>query len=160
MTTKTENPPKELTLTRILDAPRELVWKAWTDEKMMTEWWMPHGFINSECELDPRPGGVFKIRSDAPGFPNHKMSSVFKEVKKPEKLVFSSSAFTNESGEDPGLEITNTITFEDVNGKTKLTVHALVTKYKPGFEAALNGMNQGWSESLDKLTVLLSKSKK
>jgi len=160
MTTKTENPPTELTLTRMFDAPRDLVWKAWTDGKMMTEWWMPHGFTNSECELDPRPGGIFKIRSDAPGYPNHRMSGVFTEVTKPEKLVFSSSAFTNESGGDPGLEVVNTITFEDINGKTKVTVHALVTKYKPGFEPALNGMNQGWSETLEKLAAFLTKSKR
>jgi uncharacterized protein YndB with AHSA1/START domain len=82
------------------------------------------------------------------------MKGVFHEIVEPSRLVFTSTAMENENGE-PLLEILNTVTFEDYNGLTKLTLHArLVTKdfqLTPQIAAALAGMEQGWSESLYRL---------
>ena len=88
---------------------------------------------------------------DHPDFPNHWMTGVFREVIVPERLVFTSKAFENEDGVAP-LEIYNTVLFEELGGKTKLTVHAAVTKATPEMSFAVSGMDEGWSQSLDKLS--------
>jgi uncharacterized protein YndB with AHSA1/START domain len=145
---------QELVLTRILGAPRSLVFKAWTDVKHMARWWGPRGFANPVCELDVRPGGLIRIDMRGPNGTIYPMKGVFHEIVEPERLVFTSTALENEHGK-PLLEILNTITFEDFNGITKLTLHArLVTKdfvLTPQVAAALAGMEQGWSESLYRL---------
>jgi uncharacterized protein YndB with AHSA1/START domain len=158
MSTNTETTQKTMLLTRTLNAPRELVWKAWTESKLMAEWWSPRGFTNPTCEIDVRPGGAIRIHMDHPNFPNHWMTGTFKEVSKPEKLVFISKAFEDENG-NAELEILNTVTFEEINGKTKLTVNAQILKATEKVKFAVGGMNQGWNESIDKLEELLAKIK-
>jgi uncharacterized protein YndB with AHSA1/START domain len=152
---------QELVLTRILGAPRSLVFKAWTDSKHVARWWSPRGFTNPVCELDVRPGGLIRIDMRAPNGTIHPMKGVFHEIVEPERLVFTGTAMEDEHGK-PQLEILNTITFEDFNGITKLTMHArLVTKdlqLTPQVLAALSGMEQGWSESLYRLADELDHS--
>jgi uncharacterized protein YndB with AHSA1/START domain len=138
-----------LVLSRIIDAPRELVFQAWIDPKQMKKWWGPHGFTNPVCEIDARPGGKIKICMDSPEFPDHWVNGEFREIKKPERLVFVSSAFDDESG--TGFESINTITLEEHHGKTKLTLHVVVTKLNPKFQIAVDHMHDGWSQSLDRL---------
>jgi uncharacterized protein YndB with AHSA1/START domain len=154
---------QELVLTRILGAPRSLVFKAWTDSKHVARWWSPRGFTNPVCELDVRPGGLIRIDMRAPNGTIHPMKGVFHEIVEPERLVFTGTAMEDEHGK-PQLEILNTITFEDFNGITKLTMHArLVAKdlqLTPQVLAALSGMEQGWSESLYRLADELDYSLK
>jgi uncharacterized protein YndB with AHSA1/START domain len=145
---------KEITITRIINAPRELVFKAWIDPKHLKEWWGPKGFTNPSCELDVRPGGKIRIHMSSPQFPDHWMGGEFLEIKEPEKLVFVSRAFEDEKG-NWGLEGVNTILFEDMGGKTKITVHAALMKLSPEYTFAADGMNDGWSQSIDKLNSYL-----
>jgi uncharacterized protein YndB with AHSA1/START domain len=145
---------KMLVMTRFFDAPRELVFKAWTDPKQVALWWGPHGFSNPVCELDPRPGGVIQICMDSPKFPDHWMDGKFLEVNRPEKLVFTSKAFLTEAG-NAGIEVMNTVLFEEENGKTKLTLIAEVTRIAPEFQFAEDGMDEGWSQSLERLEAFL-----
>lgn len=77
-------------------------------------------------------------------------TGVFHEVVAPERLVFTTSAFADEVGH-PGLEVLNTVTFAELDGKTHLTLHAVVVKSVPAVAGALAGMEEGWSQSLDKL---------
>jgi|HubBroStandDraft_2_1064218.scaffolds.fasta_scaffold25910_4 uncharacterized protein YndB with AHSA1/START domain len=145
---------QELTLTRIIGAPRHLVFKAWTDTRHVARWWGPRGFSNPVCEMDVRPGGLIRIDMRGPNGTIYPMKGVFHEIVEPERLVFTSTALEDEHGK-PLLEILNTITFEDFNGLTKLTLHALLVskdfKLTPQVAAALAGMEQGWSESLYRL---------
>jgi uncharacterized protein YndB with AHSA1/START domain len=154
---------QELLLTRIFGAPRSLVFKAWTDPKHVARWWSPRGFTNPVCELDVRPGGLIRIDMRAPNGTIYPMKGVFHEIVEPERLVFTGTAMEDEHGK-PQLEILNTIAFEDFNGITKLTLHAvLVTKdfkMTPQVAAALAGMEQGWSESLYRLGDELDNSLK
>src|SRR5205814_2005344 len=83
-------------------------------------------------------------------FPKHWMSGVFQEIVGPERLVFVSSAFEDEAG--AGIEAINTITFEEHRGKTKLTLNVVLTKLNPKLQFAVDGMHDGWSQSLDRLT--------
>lgn len=151
---------KELTLSRVFDAPRKLVWKAWTDEKLIQEWWGPNGVINPICEVDAKVGGLMHIVMEAgeelgatKGM-RWPMTGQFVELKEPEKIVFTANAMTNDK---PILEHTTTVTFEDMNGKTKMTVHIMVTKVLPGAEQAIGGMEAGWNQQLDKLVTFVSK---
>jgi len=152
---------QELTLTRILGAPRSLVFKTWTDVKHVARWWGPRGFTNPVCEWDARPGGIIRIDMRGPNGTVYPMKGVFHEIVEPERLVFTSTALEDEHGK-PLFEILNTITFEDFHGITKLTLHArLVTKdfkLTPQVAAALAGMEQGWSESLYRLADELEHS--
>jgi uncharacterized protein YndB with AHSA1/START domain len=145
---------QELFLTRVFGAPRSLVFRAWTDAKHMVRWWGPRGFTNPVCELDARPGGLIRIDMRGPNGAVYPMRGVFHEVVEPERLVFTSTALEDEHGK-PLFEILNTVTFEDYNGLTKMTLHARLVakdfKMTPQAAAALSGMEQGWSESLYRL---------
>jgi uncharacterized protein YndB with AHSA1/START domain len=152
---------QELILTRVFGAPRSLVFKAWTDTEHMARWWGPRGFTNPVCELDVRPGGLMRIDMRGPNGTIYPMKGVFHEIVEPDRLVFTSTALEDEQGKAL-LEILNTVTFEDFNGLTKLTLHArLLTKdfqLTPQVAAALSGMEQGWSESLYRLADELENS--
>ena len=158
-TTATSSQPasheRELVITRIIDAPRDLVFKAWTDPKRVAQWWGPRYFTNPVCELDARPGGAILIHMRGPDGVIYPMKGTFQEIMEPEKLVFTASALEEEEG-NPLLESLTIVTFAEHEGKTKLTLHVVVTRAEPGAEGALAGMEEGWSQSLDKLTELLA----
>ncbi len=155
-----ETTTKELTLTRVFDAPRELVWKAWTDAEMLKKWWGPHGFTNPVCEVDPRVGGKINIEmEDSEGLiakgSRYPMTGEFTELEEPEKIVYTSAAIMNDEVLFDNLV---TVTFEEDNGKTKQTVHVVVTNIRDAEKAAgpLSGMEMGWSQSLEKLADSLA----
>ncbi len=150
-------PIKEVTITRIFNAPCELVYKAFTNGEMLMAWWGPHGFTNPDCEMDASVNGKWKINMTAPQFGFHESwcHGVFLEMISNEKLVFATRAFIHEDG-TAGIEGMNTIILEDENGKTKLTLHASLVKLDDGLEGAAADMEQGWSESFEKLSVLIT----
>jgi|SRR6266581_9318749 len=155
-----EDTKKELTIVREFDAPRELVFKAWTDPKLVTQWWGPKGVFTPVCEVDARPGGLINIVMEA-GEELGKfkgtqwpMQGEFVEVDEPKKIVFNANAI-NEG--KVILEHRTTVIFDEVDGKTKMTVYVVVTKALPGSEYAIAGMEQGWNSQFDKLGEFLQK---
>lgn len=159
---KSNQKNRELTITRLFNAPRELVFRAWTDPKSLARWWGPMGVTNPVCEVDPRPGGIIKIvmlagkelgELEGQRWP---MEGKFVEVVPPQRIVYVSSAVEDENG-TLQLESTITIILEDVKGKTKMTLHVVVTKAGPGTEGPLSGMSMGWNQSIDKLGEELDK---
>ena len=112
----------ELVLTRTFDAPRELVFQAWTNPKRLAEWWGPKGFTNPVCEVDVRPGGAIRIDMTGPDGTVYPMGGTFREVVPTERLVFSATAIGGE------LETLTTAIFEEAGRKTKLTMTAIVGK--------------------------------
>ena len=151
-TDETEFEPSEynLTLKRTFDVPRERVWKAWTDPEQVTQWWGPKGFTVPHCEMDVRPDGTFSIDMEAPDGTIYPDEGIFHEVDEPERLVVTSRAFEDDDGEFH-LEVHQTVTFVDRDGRTELTLEAEVITATPEVAESLEGMEQGWSESLDKL---------
>ncbi len=145
-----------LVITRIFDAPRDLVFKMWTDSHHMAQWWGPNGFTNPVCQLDVRPGGAIRIDMRGPDGVVYPMGGFFHEIVKPERLVFTARAIEDKEGK-PQLEVLTTITFAELGGKTKLTLQAVVVKSAPAAAAALAGMEEGWKQSLDKLEQYLAK---
>lgn len=146
---------RRLTITRVFDAPRDLVWKAWTDPKHVARWWGPHGFTNPVCELDLRPGGALRIDMRGPDGVVYPMRGVFREIVAPERLVFTTRALEDTEG-NPQLEGLNTVTLVEESGKTTLTLHAVITKATLAAQPALAGMAQGWTESLERLAGALA----
>ena len=145
---------RELTLVRIFDAPRELVFKLWTEPHHLAQWWGPRGFTNPVCELDARAGGGIRVDMRAPEGTVYPMGGAIQEIVPPQRLVFTTTAHAGSDGE-PFLVNLNTVTFDDLDGKTKLTLYVRVVKAEqPGAEGALAGMDQGWSESFERLLDL------
>jgi len=147
---------REIVITRVFDAPRELVFRAWTDPKHMARWWGPKGFTNRVEQMDVRPGGVWRIIMCMPDGAEHPAQGVYQEIVPPERLVF-----TNDAVDKDGNVIIGgftTVTFDDQNGKTKLTLQTRgVAKvaYAANF---LKGMEMGWTQSLERLGESLEKA--
>ena len=151
-----EAPVKEVRIERIFNAPRGLVFKCFTDEKLLAQWWGPQGFTNPVCELDLRPNGKIRIDMTGPDGTVYPMTGMFRVIDPPEHLLFSTAAFGDGNG-NYKLQDSNTITFEEDNGQTILQLHAEVTKAEPETYEALAGMEEGWKESFDRLADLLQK---
>jgi len=147
---------RDLVITRIFDAPRELVFQAWTDPKRLAQWWGPKEFTNPVCELDVRPGGAIRIDMTGPDGFLYPIKGIFHEIVEPERLVFTTGSFEDAAG-NPQLEVLNTVTFTEHNGKTKLTLQARVIKSTPEVAVPLAGMEEGWSQSLERLGEHLTK---
>lgn len=111
---------REIVLSRVFDYPRELVWEAWTDPKHVAQWWGPRGFSTSIEEMDVRPGGVWKHTMHGPDGADYPNKSVFVEVVKPERIVYTHGG--GKKGSE-GATFESTWTFEALGpSKTRLTM--------------------------------------
>ena len=148
---------RTLTVTRVFDAPREVVYRAWTDPTEFGKWFPPLGFDAARCELDVRPGGTLRIDmkggADAGEFAGVVFpgKGVYREVVPNERLSFT---FEGEDATQPQLLMT--VVFEDEGRKTKLTIYQ-VAKTVADYEELLKiGATEGLGQSLDKLAALLT----
>jgi uncharacterized protein YndB with AHSA1/START domain len=146
----TESAERELVIERIFDAPRSLVFKAWTDPERLMRWWGPHGFRTRVSELDVRSGGRWRFCMRSPSGDEHRQQGEYREIVEPERLVFT-YAFEDEKG-TPGHQMLVTVNFTDYAGKTKLTVR------QTDFEtvAMRDDHVRGWNEALDHLVEYLA----
>jgi uncharacterized protein YndB with AHSA1/START domain len=144
---------RRLKIVRVFDAPRRIVFKAWIDPEQLARWWGPRGFTNPLCEVDARPGGTIRIIMRAPDGVSHEMRGVFREVSESERLVFTNRAI-GPNGESL-LEGLTTVSFSEREGKTTMTLDTSAVALLPEARAMLNGMNDGWSQSLERLTMVL-----
>ncbi len=153
------DPKKELRMTRELDAPRERVWKAWTDPKLLAQWWGPNGVTMPIVEFDARVGGkIYMVMLAGPQLGTMKgqrwpMHGTITELIAPSKLVFTATALEDLDG-TPNLTQQTTVTLTEETGKTKVTVHVQVTHATEKAGPALSGMSMGWNQQMDKLVHL------
>lgn len=147
---ETEVGDRELVITRVLDAPRRLVFKVWTQPEHLVRWWGPRDFTTPSCQMEARPGGTYRICIRSREGTAYWMRGVYREVVEPERLVFT-FAWEDESGA-PGHETLVTVTFAEAGDKTRLTFHQAV------FEtvADRDSHQEGWSECLDRLESYLA----
>jgi uncharacterized protein YndB with AHSA1/START domain len=146
-----------LNINRTVNATRAVVFKAWADQELLAQWWGPRGFTNPVCELDARPGGAIHIEMRGPDGTTYPMKGIVHELTWPERLVITSSALEDEKGE-PQLEVRNTVLFIGLGDKTKLMLTAAVIKATSAALRAVEGMEAGWNQSLDRLEELLAKT--
>ncbi|HVE70174.1 MAG TPA: SRPBCC family protein [Thermoanaerobaculia bacterium] len=157
------------TISRTFDAPRELVFRAWTDVEHLKQWWGPKGFEVRHCTLDLRPGGTMHYDMRGPNDMVMWGRWTFREVTPPERLVFVTS-FSDEHGGvtrapffDGGwpLEVLSAILFEEHDGKTTLKMIGLpinaTDAERATFKSAHASMQGGWTGTLDQLTAYLEK---
>lgn len=161
---------REFVITRVFDAPRELVFDAWTEPRHMAQWWGPRTFTNPVCEMDVRPGGAYRIVMRSPDGIEYPLTGVYREVVKPVRLVMTMDASEHpkewhdlidphraKDDHNPAGEMLSTVTFEEFQGKTKVTVRVLLKSAAVRDSMVKMGMNEGWSQSLDRLGELLAK---
>lgn len=152
--TATAPPPiRELTLTRTFNAPRNLVFAAFTDPAQLAQWWGPHNFTNPVCEIDPRIGGKLRIDMRGPAGTVHdvihKLTGTIREFVPPERLVFTVAL--HETDGSTRLENLTSVSLVEHAGKTTITLHVRVIHATAAAEQNLAGMAAGWGQSLDRL---------
>ncbi len=142
---------REITATRVFDAPRELVFDAWTDPVHISNWWGPVGFTTTTKRMDPRPGGVWEHVMHGPDGTDHESKIVYVEIDRPERLVY-------DHVNAPLFRSTST--FEDLGGKTRLSV-TLVFESADVCEqvAKKHGAAEGLVQMLSRLGEQLARSK-
>lgn len=161
---------KEFVISRVLKAPRELVFACFTDPARMKEWWGPKGFKVIVSNMDLRVGGFYHYGMQAPDGSAMWGKFTYREIEKPSRIVLESS-FSDEAGgitRHPmaptwPLKMLSTFLFETDGDSTRLTI-----KWKPidpsdeeraTFEAGFAGMNQGWSGTFEQLEAYLANAK-
>jgi len=113
--------PQAMIGTRVFDAPRELVFEAWTDPKHLAEWWGPNGFTTTTSDFDMRPGGVWRFVMHGPDGRDYENCITFDEIVKPERIVYHHGG-----GDDvEPVQFRTTVTLEDLGGKTRLTMRGV-----------------------------------
>jgi len=141
---------RELVITRIFDAPRELVFKVWTDPSHAKNWFGPRDYPAAHLEMDVRPGGAWRgcLRSTESG-EELRLGGVFREVAPPERVVFT---FAWEEEGERGLETLVTLTFAEQDGKTRMTFR------QAPFQSLeeRDGHQGGWNSTFDRLGVHLA----
>jgi uncharacterized protein YndB with AHSA1/START domain len=145
-----DSQPGEFIFRRELPVARAKAFAAWTDAKLLAKWWGPKGFTAPRCEVDAKPGGTIHVDMRAPDGSVEAMRGSFREVVAPERLVFDTSV------PDPDgkpIDVLIVVAFTESGGKTTVTVRARVLRVEPSAAKLLNGMNQGWDESLDRLAA-------
>ncbi len=142
---------RELVVTRVFDAPRSLVFKAWTDPAHLERWQgAPRGFTVPSHEQDIRPGGGFRVCMRSPEGVDHWLQGVYREIVEPQRLVFT-HAWRDANGK-PGTETLVTLTFTERGGKTELTLR------QTGFTSveSRDGHKTGWTSTFDRLAEYLA----
>ena len=145
---------REVTITRVFDAPRALVFRAWTDAEQLARWWGPKGFTNPVCKIDARVGGKLRIHMRGPDGTVYPMNGEIREIVAPERLVFSNIAL--DAAGNHLLKGLTTVTFAEEKGKTTLVLRTRAVAVVDYAAAYLQGMEAGWTQSIDRLQTLMS----
>lgn len=140
---------RDIVATRVFAAPRDLVWRMWTEAEHVAQWWGPHGFTNTIHQMDVRPGGLWHLTMHGPDGRDYDNKIVYDEVSKPERLVYTHASA-------PLFQ--STATFIDLGGKTQVTVRmvfetaALRNQVVEEYHAA-----EGLKQDLEKLEHYIAK---
>jgi len=156
MTAQTTTSDRDLTLTCLIDAPREKVFRAWTDSALLKQWFAPLPYTTPVAELDVRPGGANFIVMRGPDGQDMPMRGVYLEVVTNERLVFT-NAYTKawEPSEKPFMTVI--LTFEDEGGKTRYTARVRHWTVADREAHEKMGFHPGWSQCTDQLAALVAK---
>lgn len=141
---------RELVITRVFDAPRNLVFRAWIDPEQAAQWWGPQGFTVVSLEMDVRPGGAWRKCMRSPDGRDYWRQGVYREIVAPERLVFT--YVSDDPQGNPGHETLVTVTFADHGAKTLMTLR------QAEFEstAARDAHRGGWTSSIERFARYLA----
>lgn len=146
----------DLELERLLDAPRHRVWQAWTDAEQFRQWWAPHPYRIEECEMDLRPGGIFRTRMTGPGGFDSSGTGCFLEVEQERRISWTTALGPGYRPVDPtdcgGFPMTAIVTFEDAgDGRTRYRARALHRNMADRDAHKAMGFHEGWNIVADQL---------
>ncbi len=136
------NHKPELRITRVFDAPKRLVFEAWSKAEYVSRWFTPAPLTTPECEVDLRTGGVFRVVMQMPDGTRFPMDAKFVEVIPNERIVFAARIHGD-------VDVHTTVAFTESGGKTTLAVHQVFSRETD----ATRGANAGWTQTLDQLAV-------
>jgi uncharacterized protein YndB with AHSA1/START domain len=165
----TESAKETFRISRSFDAPRELVFKAWTEADRLVQWWGPKGMTVDVHQLDLRAGGTFFYSMQTPDGKSMWGKFVYREIVAPERIVFVVS-FTDEKGNPIRhpmsatwpLEVLSTLTLTEEDGKTVLKMEGVpinaTEEERKTFEDGHAGMQHGWSGTMEELAAFLAKA--
>ena len=148
-TTFTTPSDREIEMTRLFDAPRELVFEALTNPDHVPNWFGPRGWSVPVCEIDLRPGGMWRYVLRGPDGEEMGMSGVYREIAAPERLV------STESFDDYPGESINTLTLTEEDGRTRYTVTVLYSSKETRDAMLASGMSEPAAETLERLAEQL-----
>ena len=152
MGTTSNTAEREISAERLLDAPRELVFKVWTEPEHLAKWWGPNGFTNTVHQMEVKPGGLCRLTMHGPDGTDYPNRIIFKEIVKPKLLTYS-----HDSGieNDPG-QFEVTVNFDDEEGKTRLRMRAVFkSKEIRDYTAEKYGAIEGMIQHLERLNDYL-----
>jgi uncharacterized protein YndB with AHSA1/START domain len=148
---------RELRVTRLIDAPREAVWRAWTDPELLKRWFAPLPYTTPEATFELRPGGASNIVMQAPDGKRMPNRGQFLEVTLHERLVFT-DAYTGDWAPREGKPfMTVALTFEDEGGKTRYTARVLHWTREDRETHETMGFHQGWAICAEQLAALVER---
>lgn len=170
MSAQSPDTGKEVVITRTFAAPRDVVWKAFTESERLARWWGPKGTTIDTCTMDLRPGGLFHYCLRSPDGAEMWGRFVYREIDAPDRLVFVLSFSDMDGGItrapfDPEwpLELLMTITFEAQDGKTAITLRGIALNAnaleRAAFEAGHASMQEGFAGTWDRLDEYLAKTR-
>ncbi|WP_282607025.1 SRPBCC family protein [Pelagibius sp. Alg239-R121] len=142
----------ELLFTRIYDAPRALVFAAWTDPQHIGKWWGPNGFTTTTHAMEVKVGGVWDYVMHGPDGTDYPGRGVYSEIVEPERLAFS---HVGGKADDPHLTCEFFVTFEEIDGRTKVTLRMIFPTAEAAEHARDLGAEGGGTESLERLADVL-----
>lgn len=133
---------REIVITRVFDAPKDLVFDAWTKEEHLSKWWGPQGFTTTFQKFDMKPGGTWQFIMHGPDGVEYPNTNVFVEVVKPERIVIKHAVFPH---------FLATAIFEDLGGKTKLTYSTVFEENAAVFDRVKTYAVPGAEQTMDRL---------
>jgi uncharacterized protein YndB with AHSA1/START domain len=137
--------PPDFRMSRVFDAPKRLVFAAWSKAEDVARWFTPSPLTTPRCEVDLRTGGVFRVVMKMPDGPEFPMDAIFTEVVPEARIVFRATIHG-------GLEVLTTVTFSEEAGETTLVVHQVYSRD----DGAVQGAAAGWTRTLDQLAAQLA----
>ena len=150
MSASTDTTDRELVVSRLIDAPRALVFKAWTQPEHIARWWGPQGFTTIGCEMDIRVGGRFRCGMRSPEGTDYWKVGVYREIVAPERVAFTFA--WEDAGGQLGHELLTTVTFTERGAKTLLTLR------QTGFETTerRDDHGRGWTSCLERFAEYMA----
>ncbi len=147
-----------IVLSRTFKAPRELVFKMFTDPKHLVNFWGPRGFSDTRCEIDLRVGGAFRMQMRGPDGTMYPCTGIYREIVPPERIVYVGTPDGIGCGAGIPPRATVTMTFEEAGGYTTLTIDTRLHSMADRDAAIATGFREGWNDSFDRLDELLARA--
>jgi len=138
---------REIVIERTVNAPRELVWRAWTEADQIAAWWGPNGFTTTIHEMDVAVGGVWRFMMHGPDGTDYPNKVVYREIVKPERLVYDHT----DDRDPPSQQFQTTVTFAAHGRKTKVTLRALFASAEARAASVKFGGSEGGAQTLARL---------